>query len=99
MAGSAAGPAGEFIAALEAAAETAAWLYKKYPYIKTYLDPPKSLEELQANVGKPEKGYEVHHIVEQTAAAQDCHSSEDIDSPDNLVRIPPLKHWEITDGK
>ncbi|QBR70670.1 hypothetical protein CU048_04570 [Beijerinckiaceae bacterium] len=74
----------------------AAWLYDKYPYIKSYLDKPKSLEELQRNVGKLEKGYEVHHIVEQTSAERDGYSREDIDAPDNLVRIPTLKHWEIT---
>ena len=90
------GPEGEFLTALEAVAETASWLRDKYPYIKAYLDDPKSLEELQADVGKPGSGYEVHHIVEQTAAAREGHSREDIDAPDNLVRIPMLKHWEIT---
>jgi len=89
------GPAGEYLTALEAAAKTASWLYDKYPYIKAYLDGPKSLEELQRDGGKRETGYEVHHIVEQTAA-RDGHSREDIDGPDNLVRIPTLKHWEIT---
>lgn len=74
------GPQGEFIAGLEAAAETAAWLYDKYPYIKAYLDEPKSLEELQRDVGKREKAYEVHHIVEQTAAERDGHSREEIDA-------------------
>lgn len=63
---------------------------------KAYLDGPKSHEELQGNVGKAEKGYEVHHMVEQTAASREGHSQEDIDGPDNLVRIPTLKHWEIT---
>lgn len=81
---------------MEAAAETASWLYDKYPYIKAYLDGPKPLDELQGDVGKPEKGYEVHHIVEQTAAAREGYSQEDIDAPDNLVRISTLKHWEIT---
>ncbi|QBR72659.1 hypothetical protein CU048_04610 [Beijerinckiaceae bacterium] len=96
LAGAAFGPEGEFIVGLEAAAETVAWLYDKYPFIKSYLDEPKSLDELQRNVGKPEKGYEVHHIVEQTSAERDGYSREDIDAPDNLVRIPTLKHWEIT---
>jgi hypothetical protein len=80
LAGAEFGPAGEFVVALEAAAETAAWLYDKYPYIKAYLDDPKSLEELQADVGKPEKGYDVHHIVEQTPAALDGYSREDINA-------------------
>jgi hypothetical protein len=30
--------------------------------------------------------------VEQTAAEQEGHSREDIDGPDNLVRIPTLNH-------
>jgi hypothetical protein len=88
------GPAGEYLTALEAAAETALWLY---PLVKAYLDGPKSLEELQKNVGKPQKGYDVHHIVEQTPA-RDHKEIPDalIDGPDNLVSIPRLKHWEIT---
>jgi hypothetical protein len=90
------GPEGEYLTLLEAAAETAGWLYDKLPYIRAYLDGPRSLEELQRDVGKPEKGYEVHHIVEQTPAAREGHSQEDIDGPDNLVRVPTLKHWEIT---
>ena len=82
---------------MEAAAETALWLYDKIPLIKAYLDGPKSLEELQREVGKPEEGYDVHHIVEQTPA-RDHKEIPDalIDGPDNLVRVPRLKHWEIT---
>jgi len=94
-AGDAARRAGAYLEVLAAAAETG-WLYDKLPSINAYLDAPKSLEELQRDVGKPEKGYEVHHIVEQTPAARGGHAQEDIDGPDNLVRIPTLKHWEIT---
>ncbi|MGH6838730.1 MAG: hypothetical protein ACREDT_07995 [Methylocella sp.] len=90
------GAFGEFVVGLEAVAETAKWLYDKYPFIKAYLDGPKSLKVLQNAVGKPQKGTEVHHIVEQTAADREGHSWKDIDGPDNLVRIPTLKHWEIT---
>ncbi|MGB6175147.1 MAG: hypothetical protein WBF43_02135, partial [Methylocella sp.] len=54
------GPAGEYLTVLEAAAEGAVWLYDKYPSIKAYLDGPKSLEELQSDLGK-RKGYDVHH--------------------------------------
>jgi hypothetical protein len=96
LAGAEFGPAGEFMVALEAAAETAAWLYDKYPSIKAYLDEPKSLEELQNNVRKPRKGYDVHHIVEQTSARDHKIPDALIDGPDNLVLIPRLKHWEIT---
>jgi hypothetical protein len=62
------GPEAEFVVGLEAAAETALWLYDKYPLIRAYLDDPKSLDELQSDVGTKKKGYDVHHIVEQTAA-------------------------------
>ena len=96
MVNGAIGPEGEYLTLLEAGAETASWLYDKLPYVRAYLDGPKSLEELQVDVGKPEKGYEVHHIVEQTPAAREGHAREDIDGPDNLVRIATLKHWEIT---
>lgn len=96
LAGAEFGPAGEFVAALEAAAETAIWLHETLPLIKAYLDGPKSLDELQGDVGTKKKGYDVHHIVEQTAADREGHSGADINGPDNLVSIPRLKHWEIT---
>jgi len=38
VANAAFGPEGEFPTALEAAAETTVWLYKKIPLIKAYLD-------------------------------------------------------------
>lgn len=60
------------------------------------LDESKSLEELQQAVGTRERGYDVHHLVEQTSAAADGHSRSMIDAPENLVRISTLKHWEIT---
>jgi hypothetical protein len=40
-------------------------------------------------------GYDIHHIVEQTAAEQDGFPREVIDDPDNLVRVSRLKHQEI----
>jgi hypothetical protein len=77
--------------------EVASWLIEEgAPYIEAYADPPKSLEELQDAVSTPARGYDIHHIVEQTPAAQDGFSRSLIDSPDNLVRIPTLKHWQIT---
>ena len=33
--------------------------------------------------------------VEQTSAAQDGFPEDMIDAPDNRLRIPTLKHWEI----
>jgi hypothetical protein len=88
---------GEFVAALEASAETALWLHDNLPLIKAYLDGPKSLDELQSDVGTKKKGYDVHHIVEKTPARDDKKIPDAlIDGPDNLVSIPRLKHWEIT---
>ena len=98
LAGAAFGPEGEFVVALDAAAETALWLYDKYPLIKAYLDEPKSLEELQNNVGKPEKGYDVHHIVEQTPARDDKIQEDLIEGPDNLVSIPRLNIGNLRGG-
>jgi hypothetical protein len=72
------------------------WLYEEYPRIKAYQDPPKSLQELQEAVSSPQKGYDIHHIVEQTSAEQDGFSRSQIDAFENLVRIPTYKHWEIT---
>jgi hypothetical protein len=65
------------------------------PYIRAYLSPPKTLQELQQDVLNPQAGYDIHHIVEQTPARKEGFSDEKIDGPDNLVRIPTLKHWQI----
>ena len=73
------------------AAEAAYWAYKAYPYIKSYFDPPKTLEELRKNE-KP--GYDDHHIVERWSKKDGVPESR-IESPDNIVPIPKLKHWEI----
>ena len=78
--------------------ETIAWI-NRFGYqiiIRTALDNPKSLDELQRAVNERAPGYQIHHIVEQQAAADDGFSQEKINSPDNLVRIPTMKHREIT---
>lgn len=76
--------------------EASVWLYEYYPIIKSYSDPPKPLDELKKLVSSPARGYEIHHIVEQTSAAKDKFPRSQIDDPDNLVRIPTLKHREIS---
>jgi hypothetical protein len=43
----------------------------------------------------PQTGYDIHHIVEKTPARKERFSDDIIDGPDNLVRIPTLKHWQI----
>jgi hypothetical protein len=78
-----------------AAYQVLSWLDTDRIYFEAYQDPPKSLEELQQAVSTPKLGYDVHHIVEQTPAEQAGFSRDQIDAPENLVRIPTLKHWEI----
>ena len=78
------------------AMELGRWLYEKAPLIDTYLDPPKTLEELQRDVGSWKPGYDVHHIVESQAARQDGHAVDLIHGRDNTVLIPRMKHWLIT---
>jgi hypothetical protein len=80
---------GEVMLAIDAA-EWAA------PYVRSYFDNPKSLEELQQAASSPKTGYEIHHIAEQDAAEKDGFPRSLIDSSENVVRIPTLKHWEIT---
>lgn len=81
------GPVGDFLLALEAAY----WLYQYREYIYSYLDPPKTWEELQQNSGR---GYDKHHIVERWSEDYGIPPSM-IYSPDNEPLIPKLKHWEI----
>ncbi len=63
--------------------------------IRIYSDPPKTLDELRAEVGNGKPGYEDHHIVEQTGARKSGFSEEQIESRYNKARIPIMKHWEI----
>jgi hypothetical protein len=78
------------------AIEIASWVHDYAPYILAYADAPKELEELRQAVATPAIGYEIHHIVEEGPARLDGFPTSSIDAPDNLVRIPTLKHWQIT---
>jgi hypothetical protein len=80
----------------EKAVEGANWLFEYEPSVQAYLDPPKTLEELQQSVTTPKPGYDIHHVVEKTPAEEDGFSKDIIHGPENLVRIPRFKHWEIT---
>ncbi len=75
--------------------EAPSWLAQYSDYIIAYNDPPKTLDELRQTVSDPARGYDIHHIVEQTSAERDGFPRSMIDDPDNLVRISTLKHWEI----
>ena len=51
---------------------------------------------MQAAAQSPgEEGYDDHHIVEQATANPDGSEDERIDSPENIARIPTVKHWEL----
>lgn len=76
--------------------DAASWIHEAYPYISAYLDAPKTLEELQDAVSDTQKGYDIHHIVEKASAAEDGLERSQINAPENLVRVPTLRHWEIT---
>jgi hypothetical protein len=65
------------------------------PYVKSYFDPPKRLEELQRAASEPKVGHDKHHLVERTSALNAGFPSSQVDGPENIVRIPTLKHWEI----
>jgi hypothetical protein len=78
------------------AIDAAYWGYKAAPYVRAYLDPPKTLEELKRAVSNPTRGYDIHHIVEKKAALDAKYPRHMINGPGNLVRIPTFKHWQIT---
>jgi hypothetical protein len=71
------------------------WVHQALPYIESDMDPPRTLQELQEAVASPQRGYDIHHIVEQTSAEQDGFPRSRIDASENLVRIPTMRHWDI----
>jgi hypothetical protein len=75
--------------------ESVPWLDEYEPAINAYLDPPRTLEELQEGASTPTRGYQIHHIVEQKSAEDAKFPRSTIDAPENLVRIPTFRHWEI----
>ena len=73
------------------------WLMDSFfSSIKSYLDPPKSWDELQQNALSPRPGYDIHHPVEQEAAEDAGFPESLIDGPGNRLSVPRLKHWLIT---
>jgi hypothetical protein len=67
---------------------------RAFPFIRAYFDPPQTLDALQEAALDPQPGYDVHHVVEGSTA-QDASEAARIDSPENEVLIPTLKHWEL----
>ncbi|MGD9614247.1 MAG: hypothetical protein AB7H90_11360 [Alphaproteobacteria bacterium] len=81
--------------------ETTWWLTDNLPRILSYLDEPRTLEELQEAVGRPRPGYEIHHIVERQFGSSDSSANwqrfkDRLDTRENLVLVPYWKHVEIS---
>jgi hypothetical protein len=85
-------PVGAFLAAMNAAS----WLDADRAFIDAYQDPPRTLAELQKAASEPKWGYQKHHVAEKASARDDGFPESLIDGADNLVRVPALKHWQIT---
>ncbi|MGM4918760.1 hypothetical protein [Tardiphaga sp. 813_E8_N1_3] len=65
--------------------------------IRTANDPPSSLDDLQRRAqGPSEPGYENHHIVNQHSGNRAKFGDSRIEAPENVVRIPQLKHIELS---
>jgi hypothetical protein len=62
----------------------------------TYRDRSKTLKQLQDAVATERPGTDIHHVVEQTSARYHGFSEKLIESAQNKVRIPRMKHWEIS---
>jgi hypothetical protein len=78
--------------------EAPKWIHGYIAEIQSYRDPPKTLEEMQqAATDKTTPGYQNHHIVGQVAREEPGRPFPEarIDSPENIVRIPTRKHYEI----
>lgn len=72
------------------------WLKPFYPFIQSYFDDPKPLDQLNKDAQTKRPGYERHHIVEQTPARQDGFGRDLVDAPENIVSVPKYKHEEIS---
>ena len=82
-----------FLAAISAVS----WLRGIISEIVTDLDPPRTMEELLAAVNVPRAGTELHHHkMEQHVSKQRKIKQSEIDAPGNRVRIPVLKHRQIS---
>ena len=82
-------------AVLNAIHETG-WMDEFRGFIQGAFDPPKPLRQLQKEAFEPIPGYDIHHIVEKTSARNAGFPQSRINAPENLVRIPRIRHWEIT---
>jgi hypothetical protein len=73
------------------------WVREKAQEIVTSLDPPKTMQELEAAVDVPRPGTEIHHYkMEQHVSKRRGFTQSQIDAPGNRVRIPTFKHYDIS---
>lgn len=73
------------------------WLKSYDPAMTSYSDPPRTFDELQSRVNPTsEPGYEDHHIEERTLLRRLGFTWGEINAPNNKVRSPTLKHYEIS---
>jgi hypothetical protein len=89
------------VKAVLSAIEPTAWIVEYWPQIQSYLDSPKSLEELQDAVANPQLGYQIHRIVEGQYNSTNEQSNaqrfpDQLENPENLIQIPTWKHVEIS---
>jgi hypothetical protein len=88
---------GRFGGSISFAIGAAYWLYEYDYLIEASLQGPQTFDELREGIGTPsQRGYQDHHIVEQTDARRDGYPESMIGGADNVVRIPTLKHRDIT---
>jgi hypothetical protein len=88
------------VAMVLSAIEATIWLADYLPKVWSYLDEPRTLQELQDAV-RTGLGYETHHIVEAQYKNRDPNSNSQrfgvrLESRENLVRVPYWKHVEIS---
>lgn len=86
-----------FFIALEATARVVEYL----PEIRSYLDAPRSLGELQDAAADRRLGYQIHHIVEGQYGSRSESSNAQrfgtrLEAAENLVSIPKWKHIQIS---
>jgi len=84
--------AARYYRVLELVIDAVPYLEERRAEIRASFDPPRSLWELQDAVSTPEKGYDIHHIVERTTRDPDGSEDAMINASDNLVRILRWKH-------
>ena len=80
----------------EVSANFPAWFLDYGQLLRTALDDPKHAGPTATRCVSSGFGYDRHHIAEQTPAEKEGFPRAQIDGPDNVARVPRLKHWQIT---